>query len=143
MPRVRIDVEASSAVDPWARLHGLAIDQDLPSEFWNVAPEKIIGVNPAGSPRFSYSAEYDLTPGRHRVTYGNSASSRTPWTGRVSVDGRVVAEGRVDRDHFISGEFEVAVVPPIPWYWWLLAGLGALGLVVVGYSIVSAEVRKR
>jgi hypothetical protein len=103
---VEIGVEASSTVDSWTRYHGLAIDQELNSDFWISQPEKVITVYP--SP-ISFSEMVRLTVGTHTITYGNSAES--DWDAKIYVNKQLIASGKVSRYNFLKATFTVTTAP--------------------------------
>jgi len=55
---VSIRIEANAVRDPYARFHGVAVDQELNTSFWITQPEKVIGVSGA---TFVYERKYTLS----------------------------------------------------------------------------------
>jgi hypothetical protein len=142
---VSIRIEASTTVDPYARYHGLAVDQDLgayPPGFWVSQPGNVVGITVN---TFVYTAEVSLPSGTHTVTYGNSAERGYEWNARIYVDGQLVASGTVSRYSFLKATFTVAPPTPTPtpptptpptptptgvlaFPWWVLLAVAAAGL---------------
>jgi hypothetical protein len=136
MTTVTIRIEATSK-DPYPRYHGFALDSDLNEDFWISQPENVIGVTPKETYVFTWEKEFDLSPGLHRCTYGNSAYVKVlpyPWHTKILIDGKQVAEGDVGRDQFLTAQFTVEEAPPpvtIPEWLPIAVVLGVTALIFV------------
>lgn len=143
MALVTISILATST-DGFPRFHGLAVDGDLLSDFWLYQTDKMIGNTVDGeySP-FNWEGQFELTQGTHRVVYGNSGYAQGttpqggpwPWHTKIFVDGKLVGEGDVGREVYLSANFEVGVAPPpsISWQTIAIAGVGFALLAGVVY----------
>lgn len=111
MPTVKIKITATSKTDPYVRIHGKAVDEDLNYTFWDTQPEKVIG---RASGKFSHTQEVNLTLGDHFVTYSNSGYHYNPWHGKIYVNGKLIGEGNVYRSKPLKVQFTVTGVTPTP-----------------------------
>jgi hypothetical protein len=139
MATVKIRIEATSS-DEWERYHGVALDQELSTDFWITQPEKVVDIH---SPPFNWEKDYDLPSGTHSVTYGNSGYAKEPsiappWHAKIFVNGQQVAEGDVGRDQYLKAQFTVGVPTPTPENLLPIAVGAALGG-VLGYALKPGD----
>ena len=99
--------------DPYSRFVGIAVDEPLPSRFWETARDKVVGTR---FRHFEYEAE--LSDKRHTITVGVSSPCQEPylWSVDVYVNGKLVKSGKV-----CGGKFLTVSVSPA-------GGLGGLPL---------------
>ncbi len=95
--------------DPYARYHGMSIDQSLDSSFWSTQPDKVFKTTSAG---FTHTQTVTVAEGSHYVIYGNSASAGYMWHAKIFFNGTLVAEGDVDRGNPLRADFTVGEAPP-------------------------------
>jgi len=112
---VSIRIESNAVNDPYARYHGLGVDQELDPRFWETQPEKVAGVSAA---TFVYERKYTLSPfAKHMVVY--ATSGRYPdyfWNARIFADRILLAWGPVGYNKHLVGSFRIVagrVVPAI------------------------------
>jgi len=112
---VTIKIVANAVNDPYARTHGLGVDQELDPWFWVRQPEKVIGVSSA---TFVYERPYTLSPfTKHMVVYANSGEyPRWYWNAKIFANRMLLAQGPVGRNKHLVGAFRIVagrVVPAI------------------------------
>ena len=103
MVRVKVKIESRAIGDPYLRYHGLAVDEDLPGDFWVSKPHTVIGVT---GRYFTFEREFDLPPGVHTLEYGVSCFVGC-WLATIYIDGREIAEEEVRVDRHLKVELEV------------------------------------
>jgi len=86
--------------DSSPRYHGVAYDGDLPPDFAFSQPKKCkwfcAGI-------FSWDEILDTKEGDIiEVVYGNDADPSAPWYAGIFINDELVAEGYVDKDHFLA-----------------------------------------
>ena len=106
MVNVKILIVATSATDIYSRFHGLAVDGTLNADFWTSQPALIIGTT---ARLLNYTVTKDLAAGTHKVTYGNSGISATPWVGNIFINDVSKGTGNVFRGQPFSVSFTVGV----------------------------------
>jgi len=104
-PTVTIKIEAWRTTDVWSRSHGLAIDEDLPNEWWLQSGYEFKVTSSA----FTYEKSVTITaPGSHYVEY--AASGYVPnyaWHAKIYIDDVLKAEADVGRYTHLRVYFEV------------------------------------
>jgi len=139
MVQVVIRIEATSD-DIYFRYHGLAIDKDLPENFWTADPSTIVSTQ---TPPLEFEKSFDLDAGDHRLTYGNSGYAKLPtvpypWHTKIFVDGKQVGEGDVGRDQYLTVDFTVGGAPPVAFDLTAIAlAAGAIIVTVVAVYLVT------
>lgn len=111
MPTTQIKIVASSETDPYSRIHGKSIDEELDYNFYDTQPDKIIG---HAMREFKHVQEVNLKPGDHFVMYSNSGYHYDPWYAKIYVNGKLVGKGNVYRSKPLRVYFSVGVAPPTP-----------------------------
>ena len=95
--------------DPYARYHGMTVNQSLDSIFWSTQPGAVFKTSSAG---FTYTKTVNLAEGSHYVLYGNSAAASYPWHTKIYAGGTLIAEGDVVRGSHLRGDFTVTEAEP-------------------------------
>jgi len=110
---VSIKIVANAVRDPYARFHGVGVDQELDLNFWLSQPEKVAGVSAA---TFVYERSYTLSPfAKHMVVY--APSGKYPdfsWRAVISADGVKLVVGLAGRNKHLVGAFRIVSGRVIP-----------------------------
>lgn len=90
-----IKIQAWRTTDTYSRSHGLAVDRDLPENWWLLSGYQFLVT---ASP-FTYTTTVYLLPGDHFVEY--AASGYVPnyaWHAKIYINDVLIAEGDVGRN---------------------------------------------
>lgn len=141
---VKIRIEASSK-DPYARYHGVSIDEDLQPAFWKTQPEKIAGTRRG---YFRWEEEIELPVGRHYVVYGVSSPCRDPyyWNAVIYINDKEVARSsKVCGGNYLEAYFTVPFLPVINRVVSRVSKFSVLGLfkMLAGGKILKGSTKKR
>lgn len=110
---VSIRIVANAVRDPYARFHGVAIDQELNGNFWISQPEKVAGVSAA---TFVYERRISLAPfAKHMIVY--APSGKYPdysWKAEITVDEIKLVEGLAGYNKHLVGTFRIVAGKVVP-----------------------------
>ena len=109
MTKYMVEITASSSLDKSARPIGLSVDKALPSNFYELYPETIIG---SGYQYFAKTVEVDIPEGEHTVYVAIPSPPATPWKVDVYIKGLVSGTHITSQDSPWSSGVTVPVAPP-------------------------------